>query len=338
MMAHADQGFSTPAISLAAPTQETCSAARLNMATRERQRPKAQRRKAMRSAKPRAQPVDPAEILVIEKRHLGVFSRAIEVWRYRRLIPFFGSEFLEKTYARTKLGWLWVPLRPVLDVSARVLIFGALLQVPSDGVPYFLFFLVGMSIWRFFSRSLMWITRSVELGSKYVKKLYFPRLILPASAFVPSSVEYGIYSVFLAAALIFYRVNDGEWYISLSPDLLLIPASLILVALLAFGIGMFTSIFGTHGRDTRWTLGYVLAFWFFLTPVIYPLSLVPGKYQTLMSLNPMVAPIEMMKQGIIGVGSITVTAMASCIATIAIVLTVGLWYFGRSEAISVDRL
>jgi len=100
----------------------------------------------------------------------------------------------------------------------------------------------------------MWATRSVELNSKFVRKLYFPRLILPIGGYIPALIEYGIYCILLILGLVFYGVSEGNWYLEFGPELLLVPLGLLLSSLLVFGIGMFTSIFGTYGRDTRWTI------------------------------------------------------------------------------------
>ena len=112
----------------------------------------------------------------------------------------------------------------------------------------------------------------------------------------------------------------------------------ILAVLIATSIGFFTSVYGAQARDVRFALGYFLGFWFFLTPVIYPLSTIPADYRTLASLNPMLAPIEMVKQGLLGTGEITATSLASTSVFILVVGGLGYWFFWRSEAKAVDSL
>lgn len=280
----------------------------------------------------------PARPRVIEPRQPGPLERVREFWRYRRLIPYFGKRFIEKLYLRTWLGWLWIPLRPILDVGARVLIFGALLGVPSDGVPYLLFFLIGMSAWQFFATTTYWATRCVELNRRVLKRMYLPRLTVLVASVAPSALFYIMYMIIAAIVVAYYQIADGVFYLVLGPELLIAVAGLVLSTLLALSIGLFTSIWGAQARDVRFTLAYVLNFWFFLTPVIYPLSTIPEGFQTVASLNPMTAPIEMVRYGFLGSGEVPLTALAVSVGTIVVIALGGLAYFSRSEALALDGL
>jgi lipopolysaccharide transport system permease protein len=275
---------------------------------------------------------------VIEERRPGLHHRVRELWRYRRMIWFFGKRFLERRYRRTILGWIWIPLRPTLTIASRVLIFGGLLAVPSNGVPYLIFFLVGYATWDLFASYLIWATRSLEINRKLLKRLYFPRLVLPVAALVPSVVEFAVYVVLAVLVLLYYWVFRGEQYVHLTGDLLLVPAGLALCIALAFAIGLSTSVLSANARDVRFTLNYLIGFWSYLTPVIYPLSAVPGRFALLASLNPLTAPVEMVKQGAIGAGEIHTHAVLITLAMIGGALTLGLWFFGKAEASAIDRL
>jgi homopolymeric O-antigen transport system permease protein len=260
------------------------------------------------------------------------------MWAYRRLLPFFGLTFVRKSYQRTKLGVLWIPLRPALGVGARVLIFGGLLGVPSGGVPYLIFFLVGMAAWQFFYRALYWATRSVELSRRFLTRIYLPRLLIMLSTVIPSLVELGLYLVMLLIAVVYYVFADGTTHLHLGVETLLSVAAIVLLLLLAFSIGLWTSVFGAQSRDMRFTLSHVLSFWYLLSPVIYPLSLVPSGFRTLAQLNPVTAPLEMMRYGLIGNGDIEPTGLAITLGSILVVGTSGLWFFSRSESAALDAL
>jgi lipopolysaccharide transport system permease protein len=278
------------------------------------------------------------ESLVIEPRQGGVAARARDFWRYKRLIPFFGRRFIEKMYMRTWLGWLWIPLRPVLDVSARVLVFGTFLKAPSNGAPYFLFFILGVSLFRFFASTTQWATRSLELNRRTVQRLYLPRLCILFGALGPSSLFYSLYLLIAVIGFGYYYVVDDHLYLELSLSTLLFPAAILLAAALALSIGLFTSVYGAQARDVRFSLNYVMGFWLFLTPIIYPLSAVPDQYQTAMQLNPMTAPAEMTRLAILGTGDVPLLAVCSSLGVIAIIATFGLRFFAKSEAAAIDNL
>lgn len=276
--------------------------------------------------------------LVIEPRRTGLLPRLQETWGARDLAGFFGRRFLLKMYARTKLGRLWIPLRPVLDVGSRALIFGGLLAAPSNGKPYILFFLVGMTVWNFFEKLIIWATRSIELNRKLVTKLYFPRLILPVAAWMPALVDLAIYCVLLALTVLAYLAIDGTTYLEVGVHSWQIAAGMALMSAIAFGIGLLLAPFGARGRDARFGVMYATGFWFFLTPVIYPLSALDGTGRTLALLNPVTAPMELVRDGLLGVGEVPALALASSIVGAGTALAVGLWYFSKAEAASIDHL
>lgn len=277
-------------------------------------------------------------VTVIHPRHVGVVERFREFWDYRRLIPFFGMRFLQKTYARTWLGWFWIPLRPILSVGSQVLIFGAVLGVPSNGVPYLLFFLVGMGVWQLFAICAYWATRCVELSKRFLKQLYLPRLILLLAAATPAVVDFGLYAILIAIAIGWYGISDGTMYLAVWPGLFVALAGLFLAVGLALAIGLWTSVYGAQARDVRFGLRYVLSFWFVLTPVIYPLSTVPDKYRGWMEMNPMTAPLEMVKSGLLNAGDVTLPAVLASVGWITLISATGLRFFLKSEAAAVDHL
>jgi lipopolysaccharide transport system permease protein len=277
-------------------------------------------------------------ITVIEGRRTGPRERAAEFWRYRRLLSYFGRRYIEKSFIRTWLGWVWIPLRPALDVGSRVLLFGGLLGVPSGDVPYLVFFLVGMSAWTFFDRTAYWATRSIELNRRVLRRMYVPRLTVLAAAAAPSALNYALYCVITAIVVFYYRFADGVFYVTFGLETFMAVAGLALVAALALSIGLWTSIFGAQARDVRFMLTYVLGFWFFLTPVIYPLSEVPESFRGVVELNPMTAPVELVKAGLLGGGDVPTTALAVTLGTIGVIALSGFWFFGRSETAALDSL
>jgi lipopolysaccharide transport system permease protein len=276
--------------------------------------------------------------LVIEPRQAGVLARVPEWWRYRRLTTYFGRLQLEKLYRRTVLGWLWIPLRPVISIASRVLVFGGLLGTPSGGIPYLLFFLVGLTAWQLFAYTLFWATRSIELGRRVLRRMYVPRITCLFGSLVPSGVNFLLYVAITGIVVTFFVVTEGQTHLIIGSETALLPIALLLVIALALAIGTITSVLAAYARDVRFIIGYVLAFWFFLTPVLYPLSEVPSGFRDVASINPMTAPIEMVRIALFSSGTVTQEALASCVGAILLIGIPGLWFFNRAEALSLDSL
>jgi lipopolysaccharide transport system permease protein len=280
-----------------------------------------------------------SQITVIEPRRRGGTERARELWRHRGLLRFFAARSTQKMYARTKLGKAWVPLRPVLDTGSKVLIFGGLLGAQSNGAPYLLFFMAGMAAWTLFDRSLYWMTRSLELNRGLVSKLYFPRLLLPVAGLAPALVETAVYGCMVLIAAFGYLAIDGTWYLELEPlHVLAVVGSLLLSMALAGAIALFTSVLGATTRDMRFTLSYITGFWFFLTPVIYPLSQVPEKFRGLAQVNPMTPVVELFKWGLLDGGHVTAGGLIWTVCLIFVIASAGLVFFVRAENFAVDRI
>ena len=269
---------------------------------------------------------------------MGFQARVDEAWRYRKLWWFFATRLVSQTYERTTLGVFWLFARPLAPILISTFIFGKFLNVPSDGVPYFLFFLTGTSIWMLFERSLLWVTRSVDMNKGVFKKLYFPRVIVPASAAAPGLVDFVIYLGLIVLGAIYYLRQDGRWYLSFGPGWLVSLAAAFTAVLLATALGLFTSVWQIRHREVRFGLRYFTRFWMYLTPVIYPMSQVPPNLHWVIYLNPMASLVETFKWGLLGVGSFPVGPLLSTAATIPVLMGLGLWYFTRSEAAAVDEL
>jgi lipopolysaccharide transport system permease protein len=281
---------------------------------------------------------DGKQIRVIHPRQPGSIERIREFWQYRQLTIYFGRRLLEKLYRRTWLGWWWIPLRPIISIGSRVFVFGGLLGVPSGGVPYLLFFIVGLTGWQVFSYTLFWATRSIEQGQGVLRRIYVPRLICLLGALVPSGVNFLLYVLIGTIVVLFYLVTDGVLHVQFGLGTLLVLAGLLLCVAIGLSVGLWTSVYGAQARDVRFGVNYGLSFWFFLTPVIYPLSEVPHGLSVPANLNPVTAPLEMIRLGLFGSGHVTGVGIASSLATIALIGGSGLWFFNRSEAAALDAV
>src|SRR5688572_1511200 len=178
---------------------------------------------------------------LIEPRRGTIVERLRELWAYRYLLWYFASNALQAMYKQSSLGWIWLLLRISGPVGLNSLIFGGVLDVAAPGgKPYFLFFLCGTTTWMLFERSLLFITRSLERNRKLITKVYFPRLILPLSAVAPGLLYLAILLIVIVLTVIYYRRQDGLWYITLRPELLVAVAAVLLTLVFTVSVGLWT--------------------------------------------------------------------------------------------------
>jgi homopolymeric O-antigen transport system permease protein len=273
----------------------------------------------------------------VTPRYPGAFATVAEVWRYRRLLGFIGDRALRKMYRRTVLGWLWVFINPLFPIALRAVVFGALLGVGSDGIPYFLFLLAGTVVWEVFAASLMWGTRSLEMHGDLSDQIYHPRALLPFGNMTPALLNVALKIGVLVLAVMFYAARDGRAYVRVDVALLWALAALMLALLLALAISFFTSIWGENARDIRFALNQLLSIWYLLTPVLYPLSQVPEAQRGWLLLNPLAIIVETFKWGLFGVGEFYPEAFGTTALAVAAALLGGLIYFSRSEARAIAQ-
>lgn len=281
---------------------------------------------------------DAADAWVIEPRGPGLRAQLREIWRYRYLFSFFARRAIEKRTMRTILGYWWLLIRPLVPIVLMTFVFGGVMKVTAEGLPYFLFMLSGLSLWMVFRASLMWCTRSLEVNRGIMKQLYFPRIIVPIGTTSPAVVDFLIYLVILAIAFAYYYIAKGQLYLNLGPQLLMVPVAFLFTMMFAIGIGLITSILGAQTRDLRFSLTYFMNFWMLLTPVVYPVAYLDAKWKWLLYLNPMAATIESYKWGLLGYGEMDTPRVLVGFGLILVTLVFGLWYFNRFEAESADRM
>lgn len=284
-------------------------------------------------------PLDRADVWVIEPElNLGFAGRLRELWRYRRILLFFATKAFAQLYKNTKLGVGWLVLRPLAPILVGTLVFGGLMEVPSQGTPYFLFLLTGSIAWSLFADPLTRASRGLESNRVLLTKLYIPRVILPAGQLAAGLVEPIVLSGVLLGALWYYRASAGVWYGAPLERLPVALAAAAMAVTLAFAVSLWTSVWQARARDVRYMLSYVVNFGMFLTPVVYPLSMMPADARWLAVFNPMTAPVEAFRWAVIGGGSPGWFEALISAGWTTLILTTGFWYFARSESGTVDKL
>lgn len=207
------------------------------------------------------------------------------LWNYRELLYFLIWRDIKVRYKQTALGAMWAVIQPLIMMIIFTIFFSQIARIPTDGIPSGLFYYAGLSLWMFFSNAVTNGASSLLGNTNLITKVYFPKLIIPTAAVFAGVVDFAIASVLLVAMLIFYGYGK-TWEV-----LLLLPVSL-LVTTLALGMGILFAALNAKYRDVRYVLPFLLQVWMFISPIIYPASIVPKDYRWLLALNPLTGIVE----------------------------------------------
>lgn len=226
----------------------------------------------------------------------GKFWRAIdfrELWSYRELLYFLTWRDVKVRYKQTLLGASWAIIQPLFTMIVFTLLFGRLAGIRSDDIPYPMFAYAGLLPWTFFSNSVTNSGNSLVGSSALITKIYFPRMIIPAAAVAAGLIDFALGFLVLIPMMFYYGV-------SLTTNILLLPVVIVLLAFLALAIGMWTSALNVKYRDIRYALPFVIQLLMFVSPIIYPTSMLSGKLKLLVSLNPLTGIIENFRASLLG--------------------------------------
>ncbi|HEY6887979.1 MAG TPA: hypothetical protein VI300_09375 [Solirubrobacter sp.] len=262
-------------------------------------------------------------------RYRPSIPRAVaDAWHDRYVLPWLSLRVVAKGFAGTRLGRLWLILRPALELSGMAVLFGAVFNAPSDGLPYVMFLLSGQAAWRFFQISVLFGARSIQYYRRHASTISFSPLLVPIGATAIALMDLAIYGTILAGTIVFYAITDHN-YLVLGPQLLLAPVSLMLILLLGWGFTFWLSIIVAYVLDVRVFLRYALQFWMLITPVLYPLSFVPAKLHTLALINPVTPYVELFKWSLFGRSEVPMTSLYAALATTAVLVVGGVWFHTR---------
>jgi len=251
-----------------------------------------------------------------------------ELWAYRELLFFLTWRDVRVRYKQAVLGMGWVVLQPLLMTLVFTVFLGVIVRVPSDGVPYPIFAYAGLLLWTFFSGAISGSGNSLVGNAHLITKVYFPRLLVPLASILARMVDLLVALVMLIGLMIYFRVG-------VSTGLLMAPILIVLLALLALGLGMWTSALNVKYRDVGLALPVFIQLWMFVSPVVYPLTLVPERWRLLYSLNPLVGIIEGFRAALFGRSFNWQALGISAIVTVALLLYAG-YVFKRREKTFAD--
>lgn len=254
-----------------------------------------------------------------------------EIWNYKELFYFFTWRDIKIKYKQTALGILWAVLQPLLMMLIFSVFFGRVLKVPSDSIPYPIFVFTGLMLWNIFSNGISNAGNSMVANSNIIKKIYFPRLIIPISSVLSAIFDFLMTFIVYIFLLVYYRYE-----VNFIRMLLFFPLSLLITSVATFGFGSFLAALNVKYRDFRYIIPFMIQLLLFVTPVIYPVSLVSNHWiKLLLTLNPMAGAINLARATLTTAAvdwSVVVTGSISAI----VLLIVGIIVFRKTEAYFAD--
>ncbi len=252
-----------------------------------------------------------------------------KVWEYRELLYFLTWRDIKVRYKQTVLGVAWAIIQPFFTMAVFSLFFGRLANMPSDSIPYPLFSYAALVPWTFFAHGLSQSSDSLVASANLIKKVYFPRLIIPIAAIFASAVDFMLAFIVLLVMMILYGIMP-------TVSVLWLPCFLLLALTTSLGVGLWLAAMNVQFRDVRYTVPFLTQFWLFATPIAYPSSLLSEPWRTLYGLNPMVGVVEGFRWALLGVATAPgPIIVVSSLASLALLVS-GLFYFRRMEKTFAD--
>jgi lipopolysaccharide transport system permease protein len=266
--------------------------------------------------------------VVIESEAAGVQWALRDLWRYRELLYFLTWRDVKVRYKQTALGAAWAVIQPLAQMLLFTLVFHRVAGLGAGDTPYPLFAYAGLLLWTFFSNAVLNSTHSLVSNTNLITKVYFPRVFVPAAAVAAGLVDLAVAGVILAGLVVYYEVAAG-WH------MLLLPVFVALAVLLSLAVGMLVSATTVKYRDLRHALPFVMQFWMFATPVIYPSSAVPAAWRRVLAANPMTGIVEGFRAALTG-GAFDQRAITVTAAETLALLALSFYVFRRTEETFAD--
>lgn len=274
--------------------------------------------------------------LIIEPETRWFDFRLKELWDYRDLVLLFVRRDFVAQYKQTILGPAWHLIQPLLTTLMFTLVFGKIAKIPTDGIPPFLFYMAGTVLWGYFANVLTATSTTFTANANIFSKVYFPRLAVPVATIISKLIAFAVQFFFFLVFLAYFAftgspARPNAW-------VLITPLLLVMMAALALGLGIITSAVTTRYRDLAIIVGFGVQLLMYATPIIYPLSALPEKYQFWASLNPIAPIVESFRFAFLGAGSANIGMLAIGITSICVILLVGIMLFNRVEKNFVDTV
>jgi lipopolysaccharide transport system permease protein len=260
----------------------------------------------------------------------GLFNLGLTaVWEFRELLYFLVWRDVKVRYKQTIIGGAWAILQPLLTMAIFTVIFGHFAKIPSDGLPYSIFTYTALLPWNYFSQAISRSASSLVGDSNLVRKVYFPRLVIPLAAVTAPLIDFLVSFLVLLVMMVWFDI-------ALRWSMLAFPFFLLLAVMTALAVGLWLSPLNVRYRDIGHTIPFLTQFWLFASPVAYPLSLVPDKWRLLYGLNPMAGVIEGFRWALLGKEAPAFGVIAVSAVVVLVLLLSGIVFFKRMERTFAD--
>jgi len=267
------------------------------------------------------------EIIIEPGRSFKNYWR--DLWNYRELFYFLAWRDILVRYKQTVIGVAWSVLRPLLTMIVFTLVFGKLAKLPSEGAPYPILVYAALLPWQFFANSLTESSNSLITNANMLTKIYFPRLIVPASSVIVSLVDFLISLAILAALMVYYRFLP-DWRI------ITLPLFLLMAFLTALGAGLWLASLNVKYRDFRFVVPFIVQFGLYISPVGFSSGIIPARWRLIYSLNPMVGVIDGFRWAVLGNAPIYWPGFTLSLLATVFLTVWGVWYFRKTERVLAD--
>ncbi len=253
-----------------------------------------------------------------------------ELWRFRDLMYFLAWRDFKVKYKQTVVGVLWVVFQPIATMIVFTVFFGNLAKMPSDGIPYPIFVYTGLLFWTLFSNSLSNASNSFTANEGIITKIYFPKIIMPLASIATNLVDFVIAASILAGMMVFYHYTPSL------TGILLIPVLVLMTVFSTLGIGLLYASLNVKYRDVRYILPFFIQILIFITPVIYPVSIVSPQNRWILGLNPMAGVIDTARAGLLGSNPIDWSLLGVSALSMTFYCIIGFIYFRKVEKYFAD--
>ncbi len=268
-------------------------------------------------------------IVIVRPSKGWVSLKLDELWEYRELLYFLTWRDLKVRYKQTVLGAAWAIIQPFFTMVVFSLFFGKLAKIPSDGIPYPIFAYAALVPWTFFANGLNNSSNSLVGSANLIKKVYFPRLVVPISSVISGGLDFVLAFIVLLGMMLFYGIFP-------TVNIIWLPFLLLLTFITSLGTGLWLSALNVQFRDVRYTMPFLTQFWLFATPIAYPSSLLSEPWRTLYGINPMVGVVEGFRWALLGTDTAPGPIMiVSSLVALALLIG-GAYYFRRLEKSFAD--
>ena len=255
----------------------------------------------------------------------------VELWEFRELFYFLVWRDVKIRYKQTVIGAAWAIVQPVMTMVIFTVIFGNFAKIPSDGLPYAIFSYTALLPWNYFSQAITRSGNSLVGDSNLIKKVYFPRLIIPLASVSSPLVDFFVSFLVLLVMLAWFGITPG-W------GVLILPLFLVLAFMTALAVGLWLSPLNARYRDISHTIPFLIQLWMYASPVVYSVSMIPEKWRLIFSLNPLAGVIEGFRWALLGKGNPAIGAIMISACVVLILLLGGMVFFKRMERYFADVL